>query len=66
MIYTCNNFDGHWPVGSAAVVRAECPEEAAILLSTELKRLGLKQIVNPDQMKLMCNEAVIILCDGNY
>jgi hypothetical protein len=28
-IYTCTGFDGLWPVGTAAIVRAKSKEEAA-------------------------------------
>lgn len=67
-VYTCNNFKGHWPVGSAAVVVAEDSDQARMLLNTELKLRGLKQDV--DKLKLVrlrtLTEKVRILCDGDY
>ena len=50
-IYTNNKFTGHWPVGTAAVIRAESPEDAALLLAHELKEHGLEQIVKPEDME---------------
>lgn len=67
MIFTCNDFQGHWPVGAAAVVEAPDPEAAATRLSIALKDIGLEQEINPADMVVFGREGeVSILCDDNY
>ena len=65
MIFTCDSFDGHYPVGVAAVVDAENATEAARLLQNELIGHGLPQNIDPEQMEPLSRK-VTILCDGNY
>lgn len=69
-IYTNTTFRGHWPVGTAAVVRAETDVEAAELLSEMLKEYGLEQTVMPKDMILFPDHPkavpVRILNDGDY
>lgn len=66
-IYTNNEFKGHWPVGTAAVVWAETPEQAADLLNWDLRAVGLEGDALPSEMKIFTpSENVRILCDGNY
>jgi len=67
--YINTTFGGHYPVGTAAVVRANDKEEAVKLLNNKLESSGLKGDV--EQWQLTCiSDAVengaIILCDGNY
>jgi len=66
--WTCNNFKGHYPVGTAAVVSAETVEVAIIWLEKELNERGLPQTIQPVQLIPMVTSTrkVRILCDGNY
>ena len=67
-IYTCAGFTGHWPTGTAAVVRADNPEIAAELLNKSLEHEGLEGNVKPEDMEWfneLC-DPVQILCDGEY
>jgi len=67
MIFTCTDFDGYYPVGTAAVVIAGCKEEAAVLLELSLKECGLSQIIDPNTLVPIDVEVPVrILCDGNY
>ena len=67
-VFTNVEFNGVWPVGSAAVVSAETPERAAWLLEAKLTEIGLRQPVKASDMKLFESnqEAVEILNDGDY
>ena len=73
-VFTCDDFKGHYPVGTAAVVVAENIVEARKLLDAELARLGLAQDhghpSRPYSFSLTqlhtSKPTVIILCDGNY
>lgn len=67
-IYTCTSFEGHWPVGSAAVVVAESADGAAELLNAELRSRGLKDNLNTGDFELVdtATPKAIVLCDGNY
>ncbi len=67
--YTCTDFKGHYPVGTAAVVTAGSPEEAAQLLNAELKLRGLPGDAKPENMlrfPAQKGEKCRILLDGNY
>lgn len=67
-VYTCTQFTGHWPVGSAAVVVADSPEKAAQLLNAKLREEGLKGDAAPFEMKAVPITAgfVDVLCNGDY
>ena len=67
-VYVCNQFTGHYPVGTAAMVVAESQEHAAKLLNEQLKHQGLIGDANANMMALVVQKApqVVILCDGNY
>jgi len=67
-IYTCNSFSGQYPVGTSAVIVAESVDDAKKRLENELKRIGLEQKINPEQIKVVETDLpdVIILNDGNY
>lgn len=67
-VYYNSSFEGYYPVGSAAVVVAESPEQAAHFLEGELRQHGLSQKVNADDMKLVPMKIgfVDIICDGDY
>jgi len=66
-IWVNNKFEGHWPVGTAAVVIAETEKDAAEYLSLFLRESGLPD-AEPEDMELMPFEdgEVRILADGNY
>jgi len=65
--YTNNSFTGHWPVGTAAVVRAQNADKAAEILNTELRSQGLPGDATAAEMKALGRKVrVVILNDGNY
>lgn len=65
-VFTCNDFTGFYPVGTAAVIVADTEEAARGMLDEVLADKGLK----PDPYTLVeidvCCFQVSILCDGNY
>lgn len=65
-IYYSDDFTGHYPVGTALVVRASSRIAARRLASKSLKEKGL---VFDGSLTLISNKlppACHILCDGNY
>lgn len=66
--YTCKEFTGFYPVGTAAVVRAENSRMAARLLNAALEKQGLCADATPENMEEFpkLGEFVRILNDGNY
>ena len=69
-VWTCNNFRGHWPVGTAAVVAADSIERACDVLSEMLAEEGLPQEIKPEQLQECpvpeVGFGVRILNDGDY
>ena len=67
-VYACNQFEGHWPVGSAAVVVASSQQHAADVLNSQLRQQGLKGDATANAMALVVRDApqAVVLCDGNY
>ena len=68
-IFTCNDFKGHYPVGSAAVIVANNKTDAFIMLLERLLEYGLIQDeVNPPTLTEIdpLERGVTILDDGNY
>lgn len=67
-LYTCTNFKGRNPVGTAAVIVARDRGHAKRLLTAELVRQGIPQ----DDRELEMTEVsatvshAVVLCDGNY
>lgn len=65
-VWTCNDHDGHWPVGTASVVVAPDEGTARSLLAAELATRGL----DADRFTLVELEtdglAVRVLRDGDY
>jgi hypothetical protein len=61
-------FFGHWPVGTAAIVVAHEPDDAAALLEAELAKQGLPQKIDASQMFEIDLSAtgVVVLNDGEY
>ncbi len=67
-IYTCTNFKGHYPVGTAAVVVAENKGEAERLLRDMLHQEDLGYDKTPYVMELVdpnVNGAIVLL-NGDY
>ena len=67
-VWRNDTFEGHYPVGTAALVIAKTQGRAAYLLNAELRRKGLPGDVKPEEMVLTLpdEEQVIILHDGDY
>ena len=66
-VFTCTNFEGFYPVGTAAVVVAENVTEADMLLRNKLNSIGLQQDDELILEELSLNSSVVvILRDGNY
>lgn len=67
-IYTNNQFTGYYPVGSAAIVRADSPKAAADKLNHMLKLMDLPGDAKAKDMKPFPDgvETVRILVDGDY
>jgi hypothetical protein len=67
--YSCNDHDGHWPVGVASIIIANDEEHAIKLLDSELKTVGLKPYKDHKYTlkEIDTNRPnVIVLNDGNY
>ena len=65
-VFICNDFEGFYPTGTAAVIVAETITEAESRLVDELVRIGLKnQSVTLTEIPLDV-VSVIILNDGDY
>lgn len=67
-VFTCTGFQGHWPVGTSAVVIARTISTARWALMEELKRVGLEQqiaLVDMHEISLT-TPSVRVLNDGNY
>lgn len=67
-IFTCDNFEGHYPVGAAAVIIAENELIAKQMLLDHLAGIGLPQR-NPDKITIVpldIKPGVTVLVDGTY
>ena len=66
--FYCTSFEGHYPVGAAALIVAQDVETAKIMLEQDLKNSGLDQevdikfIIEFDPNFPTCR----ILVDGDY
>ena len=67
-VWTNNEFTGHWPVGTAAVVVADTAQQAAELLAAELAKEGLTGPVTEDQFRQLETDRplVRVLHNGDY
>jgi len=68
-IYTCTGFDGLWPVGTAAIVRAKSQEEAAHKMNCALAEANLPQdnpVLPENMVKFKKSQDVDILLNGEY
>lgn len=68
MTWTCNNFEGHYPVGRALIVTADNIELAIQLVEQELKTHGLPQKIKPEQLipYPTHHRYVRVLCNGDH
>ena len=66
-VYTCTDFTGHWPVGTAAVIVAPDLDTAYALMARELKARFMKQddVYTLQEVNLDV-PGVDILRDGEY
>lgn len=65
-VFHCN-FEGHYPVGAAAVVVAENNIHAAQLLNVELEKERLKPVIAQDMIELDTDgPRAVVLCNGDY
>ncbi len=66
-VFTCNDFEGRLPVGSAAVVIAKNAERAHAMLIAALEARGLpqKEMITITEQSLT-EESCTILVDGDY
>lgn len=65
-VYTCKGFEGHYPVGTSAVIVGKDYDECRWLLHKALLQAGLKeQAVFMEELDLTTPKA-IILNDGDY
>lgn len=67
-VWTNTKFQGHWPVGTAAVVVADTAEQAAELLNNALICRGLgRTAIAADFEKLPTNRPIaVVLNNGDY
>lgn len=69
-VFTCTNFHGHYPIGTAAVIVADDKAAALTALLQILSEVGLPQ--TPEDIDCLVlqevpmSPGVMILCDGNY
>lgn len=66
-VYTCTDFKGHYPVGSAAVVVARNGVEAEKQLREVLREEGLGDDESLTMVRLnVSKKNVVVLCNGDY
>lgn len=67
-IFSCKTFAGVWPVGAAALTKADTPESAAEQLNAVLRERGLPGDAKPEDMIEFPQpgETTRVLCDGDY
>jgi hypothetical protein len=67
-VFYSTTFNGHWPVGVAAVVVASDSKFAAKRLEIELKKQGLEQEIKPESLIEidLYDPKVYMLNNGDY
>jgi len=67
-LYICTGFRGHYPVGTAAIVLASHPKEAANLLEAALKEQGVAQSISVAELAeaFLHVSSALILNNGDY
>lgn len=65
-VFTCDDHEGYWPVGTASIVVAENEEEAHKILYEKLKSINL--VDNDFTLKELDTSKpnVVVLRDGDY
>lgn len=65
-VWTCDDFTGHYPVGTAAVVVAQSEADARLLLIDACRARGL--VIEDFTVKPLDSSVAraVVLCDGNY
>lgn len=65
-VYTCDDHEGHWPVGTASIVIAENEDAARRLLIKELAKQGLHDDDFTIKLVDTTQEQAIVLRNGDY
>lgn len=67
-VFYSNDFRGHWPVGTAAVIVARNLDEAYTLMLSKLIGMGLGKDQSDFTVHEVATDAtgVIVLQDGDY
>lgn len=67
-VWTNTKFEGHYPVGVAAVVVADTDMQAAEVLNQKLLAHGLKATAKAEQFERLptTHQMAVVLCDGDY
>lgn len=67
-VFYTNDFRGHWPVGTAAVIVARNLDEAYVLMTSKLIAMGLGADNSDFTISELPTDStnVVVLCDGNY
>lgn len=67
-VFTNKQFEGNYPVGTAAVVVADSAKDGAEILNSNLSLIGLKESAKEEDMIEISTEreSCRILCDGEY
>ncbi len=67
-VYTCNDHEGHWPVGACSMIVAEDEKQARRLLLQELLEHGIQQGEKPFTLRKMnvVSPRAYVLLEGEY
>jgi hypothetical protein len=67
-VFYTNDFRGHWPVGTSAVIVARDLDEAYVLMTSQLIAMGLGTDNADFTIKELATDStrVVVLQDGNY
>jgi hypothetical protein len=66
-VFYSNDFRGHWPVGTAAVIVARDLDEAYVLLTSQLIAMGLGKDNDFTVVEVPTDSSrCIVLQDGEY
>lgn len=69
IVWIFKGFEGHYPVGTSAVVVAESEKEACALLDVELKTRKLPTLEGQNYVRYAIDlnvERVTVIQDGDY
>lgn len=67
-VFYTNDFRGHWPVGTSAVIVARNLDEAYVLMNNQLCAMGLSKDNSEFTIKELLTDStrVVVLQDGDY